>query len=153
MRDNNMENNLKWNILPSSLVANNEFDVPNFADWWEEFFDVPGSHPLRELHDENCARIPLLRRQLKFRKCGHELCGYLIIFKQLLTFLQLSIDDVLTCGSAGLSGDFDLDLPNPLPNRPPPPNLGGERRPRPKPRGLFDRLLSRLLERRLRSLH
>merc|ERR1740123_2078747 len=45
---------------PPRLVAHNQLHIANFAHGGEEILDIPGPHPLAELHAEDGPSVPLL---------------------------------------------------------------------------------------------
>ena len=55
---------------PPCLVAHDQLDVSNLADRGEEVLDIPGPHPLTELHAEYGPPVPLLRGEWLFRAGG-----------------------------------------------------------------------------------
>merc|ERR1740123_1577696 len=55
-----LELNIGDSFEPPRLVAHNQLHIANFAHRGEEILDIPGPHPLTELHAEDGPSVPLL---------------------------------------------------------------------------------------------
>merc|ERR1719394_1337430 len=133
---------------PPRLVAHDQLDVPNLADRREEVLDIPGPHPLTELHAEYGPPIPLLRGEWLFRAGGADVSdvelavhvahaaggalGRPPLFSipasrtakaRLNPTISASVSPVSTSTSAPASAILATSAPPPVPTATPPPSL------------------------------